>query len=62
MIQIHAPTSTAEDAENQIEEFNEMVQKVVDETLKGDVLHVIGDLNAKVGNEYTKGITGRFGL
>ena len=60
VIQIYAPTSTAEDEE--IEHFYEMVQKVVDETPKGDVLHVIGDWNAKVGDEETTGTTGRFGL
>ncbi|KAI0241965.1 Craniofacial development protein 2, partial [Lamellibrachia satsuma] len=60
VIQIYAPTSTAEDEE--IEHFYEMVQKVVDETPKGDMLHVIGDWNAKVGDEETTGTTGRFGL
>lgn len=60
VIQIYAPTSTAEDEE--IEHFYEMVQKVVDETPKGDVLHVIGDWNAKVGDEETTGTTGRFRL
>ena len=32
------------------------------EETKGDVLHVIGDWNVKVGNEETKGTTGRFEL
>ncbi|KAI0234727.1 Craniofacial development protein 2, partial [Lamellibrachia satsuma] len=60
VIQIYALTSTAEDEE--IEHVYEMVQKVVDETPKGDVLHVIRDWNAKVGDEETTGTTRRFGL
>ena len=58
LIQLYAPTSTAEDEE--IEESYEMVQKVVDETPQEDVLHVICDWNAKVGDEETKGTTWRF--
>ena len=60
VIRVYAPTSSAEDGK--IEEFCEMVQKVVDETPKVGVLHVIVDWNAKVANEETKDITGRFGL
>ena len=29
---------------------------------RGDVLYVIGDWNAKVGQDKTNGTTGRFGL
>ncbi len=58
VIQLYAPTSTAEDEE--IEESYEMVPKVVDETPQEDVLHVICDWNAKVGDEETKGTTWRF--
>ena len=35
---------------------------MVDETPKGDVLHVIGYLSAKVGDGETYGTTRRFGL
>ena len=48
-----------------MEEFYEKVQYVVDEIPRGDVLYgmyVIGDWNAKVGQEETNGTTGRFGL
>ena len=45
-LQIYAPTSTVE--EEEIEEFYEKVQHVVDEIPRGDVLYVIGDWNAKV--------------
>ena len=29
---------------------------------KNDVLYIIGDWNAKVGNQETPGVTGKFGL
>ena len=45
-----------------MEEFYEKVQHVVDEIPRGDVLYVIGDLNAKVGQDETNGTTGRFCL
>ena len=53
-------TSTAE--EGDMEEFYEKVQHVVDELPRGDVLYVIGDSNAKVGQDEINGTTGRFGL
>ena len=34
----------------------------MDEIPRGDVLYVIGDRNAKVGQDETNGTTGRFGL
>ena len=60
VLQVYAPTSTAE--EEAMEEFYEKVQHVVDEIPRGDVLYVIGDWNAKVGQDETNGTTGRFGL
>ena len=60
VLQVYAPTSTAE--EGDMEEFYEKVQHVVDEIPRGDVLYVIGDWNAKVGQDKTNGTTGRFGL
>ena len=45
-----------------MEEFYERVQHAVDEIPRGDVLYVIGDWNAKVGQDETNGTTGRFGL
>ena len=59
-LQVYAPTSTAE--EEEMEEFYEKVQHVVDEIPRGDVLYVIGDWNAKVGQDETNGTTGRFGV
>ena len=60
VLQVYAPTSTAE--EEVMEEFYEKVQNVVDDIPRGDVLYVIGDWNAKVGQDETNGTTGRFGL
>ena len=60
VLQVYAPTSTAEDEE--MEEFYEKVQHVVDEIQRGDVLYVIGDWNANVGHDETNGTTGIFRL
>ena len=59
-MQVNAPTSTAE--EDEMEELYEKVQHVVDDTPRGDVLYVIGDWNAKMGQDETNGTTGRFGM
>ena len=60
VIQIYAPTSSAEEAE--VERFCEDLQDLLELTPKRDVLFIIGDLNAKVGNQETPGVTGKFGL
>ena len=57
ILQVYAPTSTAE--EEEMEEFYEKVQHVVDDIPRGDVLCVIGDWNGKVGQDETIGTTGR---
>ena len=59
-LQVYAPTSTA--TEEEMEEFYEKVQHVVDEIPGGDVLYLIGDWNAKVGHDEANGTTGRVGL
>ena len=51
VIQVYAPTSNAEEAED-----------VLELTPKKDVLFIRGDWNAKVGSKETPGVTGRFGL
>ena len=53
-------TSNAEEAE--VEQFYEDLQDLLKLTSKKDVLFIIGDWNAKVGNQETLGITGKFGL
>ena len=60
IIQVYAPTSNAEEAE--VEWFYEDLQDLVEPTPKKDVLVIIGDWNAKVGNQETPGVTGKFGL
>ena len=60
VIQVCAPTSNAEEAE--VEWFYEDLQDLSELTTKKDVLFIIGDWSAKVGNQETPGITGKFGL
>ena len=60
VIQVYAPTSNAEEAED--ERFHEDLQDILELTPKKDVLFIIGDLNAKVGNQEIPGVTGKFGL
>ena len=60
VIQVHAPTSNAEEVE--VEWFYEDLQDLLKLTPKKDVLFIIGDGNAKVGSQETPGVTGKFGL
>ena len=59
-IQAYAPTSNAEEPE--VEWFYEDLQDLLELTPQKDVLLIIGDWNAKVGNQETAGVTGKFGL
>ena len=45
VIQVYAPTSNAEEAE----QFYEDLQDLLELTLKKDILFIMGDCNAKVG-------------
>ena len=60
VIQVYAPTSNAEEAE--VELFYEDLQDLLELTLQKDVLFIIGDWNAKGGNQEIPGVTGKFGL
>ena len=60
VIQSYALTSNAEEAA--IERFYEDLQDLLELTPKKDVLFIIGDWNAKVGNQETPGVTGKFDL
>ena len=60
VIQVYAPTSNAEEGE--VERFYEDLQDLLELTPKKDVLFIIGDWNAKVGNQEIHGVTGKFGL
>ena len=60
VIQVYVPTSNTDEAE--VERFYEDLQDLLELTPKKDVLFIIGDWNAKVGNQETPGVTGKFGL
>ena len=60
-IQVHVPTTNAEEAE--VEWFYEDLQDHLELTPeKKDVLFCIGDWNAKVESQEIPGVTGKFGL
>ena len=54
LIQVYAPTSNAEEADD--------LQDLLEPIPKKDVLFIIGDWNAKVGSQEIPGVTGKFGL
>ena len=60
VIQVYAPTSNAEEAED--EQFYEDLQELLELTPKKDVLFILGDWNAKVESQETPGVTGKSGL
>ena len=60
VIQVYAPTTKAKEAE--VEWFYEDLQDLLELTPKKDVFFIIGDWNAKVGNQEIPGVTGKFGL
>ena len=60
VIQVYALTSNAEEVE--VEWFNEDLQDLLELPPKKDVLLIIGDRNAKVGNQEIPKVTGKFGL
>ena len=53
VIQVYAPTSNAEEAE----QFYQDLQDLLELTHQKDVLFFIGDWNAKVGSQEIPGIT-----
>ena len=57
VIQVYAPTGSAEEAE--VEQFYEDLQDLLELTPKKDVLFIIGDLNAKVGSQEIPGVTSK---
>ena len=60
VIQVHAPTSNAEEAE--VEWFYEELQDLLELTPPKDVLFIMGDWNAKVGSQETCEEMGKFSL
>ena len=61
LIQIYAPNEDAD--RNDVESFYDELEKVIKENKKfRDKLIIAGDFNAKVGNQYVRHVTGKFGL
>ena len=65
MIQVHAPTTNAEEGEvewfyKDLQELLELTQKK--KKIKKDDLFIIGDWNAKIGSQEIPGVTGKFDL
>ena len=58
VIQVYAPTTNAKEAE----QFYEDLQDLLEWSSKKDVLFIIGDWNAKVGNQETPGVSGKLAL
>ena len=59
-IQVNAPISNAEETE--VERFCEDLEDLLELTPKKDVLFIVGDWNAKVGNQEIPGVSSKFGL
>ena len=62
VIQVYGPTSNAEEAVAEAEQFYEDVQDLLELTPPEDILFIKGNWNAKVGSQETPGVTGKFGL
>ena len=60
VIHVYDPTSNAE--EDEAEWFYEYLQDLLELTPPKNVFSIIRDWNAKVGNQETPGVTGKFGL
>ena len=60
IIQVYALTTKAEEVE--VEQFQEDPQNLLELTPKKEVLFIIGDWNAKVGDQELPGVTGKSGL
>ena len=60
VIQVYAPTTNAKEAE--VEQFHGDLQDLPKRAPKKDAFFIIGDWNAKVGNQEIPGVTGKFGL
>ena len=59
VVQAYAPSNGEED---EVEQFYEDLQDLLELTPERDVLFIIGDWNVKVGSQETPGVTGKFGL
>ena len=62
VIQVYGPTSNAEEAVAEAEQFYEDVQDLLELTPPEDILFIKGNWNAKVASQETPGVTGKFGF
>ena len=60
VIQVHAPSANAEEAE--VEWFYEDLQDLLELHQKKIILFITGNCNAKVESQELPGVTGKFGL
>ena len=60
VIQICAPNTDAK--EDEVDQFYEDLQDLLELTLKREVLFILGDWNAKVGSQEIPGVTGKLNL
>ena len=60
VIQVYAPTNSAEEAED--ERFYEGLQDLLELTPPKDKLFIMGNRNSKVGSQERPVVTGKFGL
>ena len=60
LIQVFAPTTNAE--EDEVEQFYDNLQDLLELTRKKDAFFILGDWNAKVGSQEIPGVIGKFGL
>ena len=60
VIQVYDTTTNVEEAE--VERLYDDLQDLLELIPKKDVLFIIGNWNAKVGNQEIAGVTGKFGL
>ena len=60
VIQVYAPTSSAEEAE--VERFYEDLQDLLELIPKKDVIFIRGDWNAEVGSQEIPELIGKYGL
>ena len=60
VVQVYAPTSDAKKPE--VEQFYQDRQELLKRTPKNNVLFIIEDWNAKVGNQEIPGVTGKVDL
>ena len=59
LFQVYAPTSQS--TEDEIEQFYTKLQREIDRCANNDQIMVMGDFNAKVGNQECPGVMGKFG-